>query len=313
MFACDNVAWWGGPGNPSGGQFDLQGVTVHELGHSLGLAHSTTSCGSNCNTHTVMCAFICGNGVGARSIKVDDQAGLTALYGTIPANKPVITSISAETHLPLSQLTITGTNFDATVNVKFTAGTSLNTGTIPGVVYNQATVGGTSVTVTIPTEALSGNVAIWEPALSLLSNPFPITLTPCAGPTTYCSAAPNSVNPGGALMASSGSTSITANNLVLQASGLPPNVTNLFFFGQNQTFVAFGNGFRCVGAPFFRLSAVQANAFGDTAFNLDLTSLPQGVQVQAGESWNFENWYRDPAAGGANYNGSDGLNVIFCP
>lgn len=261
-----------------------------------------------------MCAFICGNGVGARTIKVDDQAGLTAIYGTIPASKPVITSISVGTHLPLSQLTITGTNFAATVNVKFTANTSQNTGVIPGVVYNAPTVGGTSVTVAIPAAALSGNVSVWEPSLNLMSNPFPITIGECLPPSTYCISAPNSVNPGGATMGSAGSVSITANDLQLQAFGLPANVTNLFFMGQNQIApVAFGNGFRCIGAPFYRLPAVQASIFGDTQFDLDVNTLPQGIQVNAGESWNFENWYRDPAAGGANYNGSNGLNVIFCP
>ena len=313
MFACDNVSFWGGPTNPSGGQFDLQGVMTHELGHALGLDHSTTTCGSNCSTHTVMCAFICGNGVGARTIKVDDQAGLTALYGTIPANKPTITGISAGTHNHFSSLTITGTNFDTTVNVKFTAGTTQDTGTIPGVAYNVASSSSTSVTLTIPGDAQTGNVVVWEPSLNLLSNPWPITITDCAPPTTYCTAAPNSVNASGAQMSYSGSVSVTLNDGVLMASGLPANVLNLFFFGQNQAFAPFGNGFRCIAAPFYRLPAVHANLFGDTSFNLDLNTLPQGIQIHAGESWNFENWYRDPAAGGANYNGSNGLNVVYCP
>jgi len=101
--------------------------------------------------------------------------------------------------------------------------------------------------------------------------------------------------------------------LVLMASSLPPNVLDVFFFGQNQAFAPFGNGFRCIAAPFYRLPALHANVFGDTSFDLDLNSLPQGIQIHAGESWNFENWYRDPAAGGANYNGSNGLDIIYCP
>jgi hypothetical protein len=61
------------------------------------------------------------------------------------------------------------------------------------------------------------------------------------------------------------------------------------------------------------LPATNADFFGDATFNLDVTNLPQGQVILAGQTWNFENWYRDPAAGGANYNGSDGLSVLFCP
>jgi hypothetical protein len=312
MFVCDNWSWWGGPTNPSGGQFDLQGVVTHELGHALGLAHSTTNCGTNCAIHTVMCPAICGSGVTARTIKPDDQAGLNAIYGPIPGNKPVITGVSGAQMFPGSQITITGTNFDSTVNVKFTCNTTQNTGTIPGVVFGQPT-NGTQVTVTIPSVAIKGSVTIWEPALNVMSNPFPLDVTPCSPPVEYCLAAPNSVNPNGATMGSGGTTSLQANNFVLNAFGLPPNVLNLFFFGQNQTLVPFGNGYRCIAAPFYRLPPTNADFFGDATFNLDVTNLPQGQVILAGQTWNFENWYRDPAAGGANYNGSDGLSVLFCP
>ena len=312
MFVCDNWAWWGGPTNAGGGQMDLQGVVTHELGHSLGLDHSTVNCGSNCATHTVMCAFICGNGSGAHTIKPDDQAGLNFIYGAIPANKPVITGVSGAQMFPGSTITVTGTNFDSTVNVKFTANTTQNTGTIPGVVYGVPT-NGTSLTVTIPGVALPGSVTVWEPALNVMSNPFPLAVQECTAPIEYCLAAPNSVNPNGATMGSSGTVSLQANNLQLQAFGLPPNVLNLFFFGTTQTLVPFGNGYRCIAAPFYRLPPTNADFFGDATFNLDVNNLPQGQVFSAGQTWNFQNWYRDPAAGGANYNASDGLSVVFCP
>ena len=35
--------------------------------------------------------------------------------------------------------------------------------------------------------------------------------------------------------------------------------------------------------------------------------------VQAGDTHHFQLWYRDPAAGGANYNLTDALEITFCP
>jgi hypothetical protein len=77
--------------------------------------------------------------------------------------------------------------------------------------------------------------------------------------------------------------------------------------------VPFGNGFRCIANPFFRLPAVETSVFGDALFLLDLNALPSGGQISAGEVWNFQLWYRDPAGGGANYNSSDALGLTFCP
>jgi ribosomal protein L35AE/L33A len=59
--------------------------------------------------------------------------------------------------------------------VKFTAKTSIDVGTIPGVVYGLAsTNGGTQVSVTIPQSADDGTVIVWDPASGLISNAFPI-------------------------------------------------------------------------------------------------------------------------------------------
>ena len=134
-------------------------------------------------------------------------------------------------------------------------------------------------------------------------------------PTNFCTAAPNSSNPAGATMASSGTNSIARNDFVLQTFGVPPNKTCLYLYAQDQTgFAPFGNGYRCINPPFFRVNPATTSDFvGDVYDPLDLNSLPAAGHISAGQSWGFMLWYRDPAAGGAFYNGSDGLSTTWCP
>ncbi len=173
---CDNWTWSDSASAPGGGQFDIQGIVTHELGHALGLGHSSVNCGS-CGNSASMCAFICSNGVAERTIEADDQAGLQSIYGTIPSNKPLITAL-AGSFTTGTLLTITGQNFAPTVNVKFTANGGNDLAPIPGTVTNVAsTGGGTQIVVPIPYTAFSGNVLVWEPAAGLLSNAFPIDVT----------------------------------------------------------------------------------------------------------------------------------------
>lgn len=129
---------------------------------------------------------------------------------------------------------------------------------------------------------------------------------------SYCVAAPNSVGPG-AVLSASGTSSVSANDLVLNAFGCPPNKTGLFFYGTATAQVPLGNGFRCVGGTISRLPGLTTNIFGDATFKLDLTQLPSGGGISAGDTRYFQLWYRDPAGGGAFFNESDGLSVHFCP
>ncbi|HKE01342.1 MAG TPA: matrixin family metalloprotease, partial [Planctomycetota bacterium] len=178
---CENWTWADGPGSISGGQIDIQGVAAHELGHALGLDHSTSNC-SNCSLAATMCAAICGNGTPQRDIAADDRAGLEAIYGVMPANKPKITAISGSFNFG-TPLTITGQSFAPLVNVKFTAGSSQNAGAIPGTVFDvPSTAGGTQIVVAIPSDAKDGNVLVWEPGLGLLSNAFPINIGTAPAP-----------------------------------------------------------------------------------------------------------------------------------
>jgi len=133
---------------------------------------------------------------------------------------------------------------------------------------------------------------------------------------TYCVGAPNSAGPG-ASIGSTGALSISANGFNLTASGCPANRTGLFFYGRTRVQVPFGNGFRCVGGSIFRLNpALTTSSTGTALRHLDFTQPPANGgpgHITPFSTWNFQLWYRDPAAGGANTNASNGLSATFCP
>ena len=137
-------------------------------------------------------------------------------------------------------------------------------------------------------------------------------LGPCGGPIgdSYCTAAVNSTGSGAEIEAN-GSVSLASDNLDLTA-GPVPNQPGLFFYGPGQTQVPFGNGFRCITGPFVRLPIVFASS-SELFHDVDLGNLPSGGQINPGDTWNFQAWYRDPMGGGAAFNLSDGVEITFTP
>jgi len=133
------------------------------------------------------------------------------------------------------------------------------------------------------------------------------------GTSTYCVTSPNSVG-SGALIGSSGSTSIAANDFVLQATACPLNKFGLFYYGDLQTQVPAGDGFRCVGSStsLFRLPVVSTGGTGSASFAVDYNNLPNGGDILPGSTWNFQFWYRDTGFGSFGYNFSDALQATFC-
>lgn len=136
--------------------------------------------------------------------------------------------------------------------------------------------------------------------------------TTCPVPATYCQSAPNSVGPG-VMIGSTGSTSWTANDLTLRATGAPAGQNGIFYFGPDQVQAPFGEGFRCVGGLVYRLGITNAGPTGTFERVLDYQNLPAGASIESGDTWNFQCWYRDPQGGPSGFNLSNGLSVKFCP
>ncbi|MCB9914606.1 MAG: hypothetical protein H6828_05585 [Planctomycetes bacterium] len=128
---------------------------------------------------------------------------------------------------------------------------------------------------------------------------------------SVCSSGANSTG-APAVMGATGSTSVGGNNLQLSASPVP-NQPGIFYYGPGQAAVPFGNGIRCVSAPFQRLAITVAT--GNTlSYGLDVNNPPtMAGAINAGSTWYFQAWFRDPQAGGAGFDLSDALKITFVP
>jgi hypothetical protein len=132
----------------------------------------------------------------------------------------------------------------------------------------------------------------------------------CGGISKYCLAGPNSVSAGGMSIDGVGTASVSS-LFFLSASGGPAGQFGVFYYGQNQVNIPFGDGTRCIGGQIIRLPALQIGSGGTASMLLDFAALP--VPITANSTWNFQYWYRDPAFGGAGFNLTDALHVTFCP
>ncbi|MBK7644343.1 MAG: FG-GAP repeat protein [Planctomycetes bacterium] len=132
--------------------------------------------------------------------------------------------------------------------------------------------------------------------------------------TTFCSAVPDSSGLPAAI-GGHGTSSVSANGLLLSTENVPPHATGVFLIGSGTTPLPAGNGVLCIGgAAVHRLGVVSADASGRLVLPLDLLHLPPSVPaILPGADWNFEAWFRDTPAGGAGFNFSNALDVHFRP
>jgi hypothetical protein len=126
----------------------------------------------------------------------------------------------------------------------------------------------------------------------------------------------------GAVIAACGSGSVTADDLRLEVTRCPPNKLTLLFMGPAQGSVLFGDGVRVVSAQnpvgVYRYGGAQADAQGRVLRGPGLVTQSQTFpvlgRIQAGQTWNFTYWYRDPQGpchGLTNF--SNGVSVAFVP
>ncbi len=138
----------------------------------------------------------------------------------------------------------------------------------------------------------------------------------------YCgTAVPNSSGASGT-MSMTGSVDVADNDFTLHASALPINQFGYFINSMGQGFVSMPGGSQgnlCLGGghPLGRHNRPSEVGFsgvsGSIDLGVDLNNFPTSAgphAVLAGETWNFQCWFRDSNPSSAS-NFTDGLSVLF--
>jgi hypothetical protein len=131
--------------------------------------------------------------------------------------------------------------------------------------------------------------------------------------TNFCTSTPNSTGEP-AVTGAFGRTSVAANNLTLSAGPIGATQPAIFYYGQDETSVPFGNGTRCISGQVHRLYPFSiADSSGYVTKELDLNMPPIEGHWAPATTWKFQTWYRDPEGGGLGFDLSNGLSVTFTP
>lgn len=135
--------------------------------------------------------------------------------------------------------------------------------------------------------------------------------------TPACPPTPNSVSALGAELNVTGSPSIAAQSLRIDAFSGPPSAPILFFYGDAQIQVPYGQGTICVGGNLQRLAIRFFDPLGVAAYVVDWQNDPVGLPgtaLAAGSTWHFQGWFRDVEPGGAqSFDFTGSVAVTFCP
>ncbi|MAG58733.1 MAG: hypothetical protein CMJ83_20785 [Planctomycetes bacterium] len=128
--------------NPTGSQFDIQGVATHEFGHALGLSHSSVS------TATMFPTVAAGDTT-TRNLDADDVAGYQSIYGAAGPATPMVSTVTPSRGWIDGGVTVTvnGSNFPGgVIDVKF--------GTVPATSVTR--LSSTRLTCNVPAGTVPG-------------------------------------------------------------------------------------------------------------------------------------------------------------
>jgi hypothetical protein len=155
------------------------------------------------------------------------------------------------------------------------------------------TVLATNVNLANGTTGHSPGESIWETKVT-------------TGDGNYCTTGANSTGKA-AHMGFKGSKSLSENDFTLTA-GPVPDAPFLFIYGPAKHSAPFGNGTLCIGGGVKRILPGAVAAGNVATVSPDLAAL----QLVPG-AWHFQCWFRDIAAGGAQFDLSDATQVTFVP
>lgn len=118
--------------------------------------------------------------------------------------------------------------------------------------------------------------------------------------------------PLGSVISASGSTSLAANDLALQADHVPSNKNGLFIHSASPNNVPLGPATLCVAgsSPLFRLPGVNSGAGTTLNFALDYGALNGGATILPGQTRYFQAWFRTSPG---QFDLSDAVQLTFVP
>ena len=139
--------------------------------------------------------------------------------------------------------------------------------------------------------------------------------------TPYCDPAVANSTGVPAELGAFGSPVAAFSTVTLRSWDLPSSSFGFFLASRQQSFVANPGGSQgnlCLGGAIGRYvgpgQIKNSGVDGTFSLDLDLNQIPQPtgpVAVQAGESWNFQAWYRDAIGGTPTSNFTNGIEILF--
>jgi hypothetical protein len=126
----------------------------------------------------------------------------------------------------------------------------------------------------------------------------------------------------GGVLAAAASGSVIADDLRMEARWLSASQPALAFMGESAQSLPFGDGLMCVGpgsGGMYRLAPSMSGSDGVVAYGPGLVAythdqLPPSGQIEAGDTWCFQVWYRDQHSPcGSGFNLTNALRVEFTP